>query len=279
MDKMNEYKLSEAEQIIDLFTELLSSQAPKIKKSRLNGYSILDIHYSLALCLANDVHRYYHLSNDEILEYIQDFINVEANLLFAFPSRLISDQDFEKLENLNKESKDYQYQKFQITYKYDKIIPSYHLENIESMETFGNYAISIRFEEDYWEKISNRLGIKIINENLEKEFSDEKDTSTKRIPSYVPMIILIFFLALGFFVFNYYFLATTFLIFEIVYCLKLFLSSVKMKERVLQLVVISISIYGVLEYQMTQIIAALLIVFGGIQLAYLKYKEIRRLEG
>ena len=71
---MNEYKLSEAEQIIDMFTELLSSQAPKIKKSRLNGFSILDVHYSLALGLANDVQRYYYLSNDEILEYIQNFI-------------------------------------------------------------------------------------------------------------------------------------------------------------------------------------------------------------
>jgi hypothetical protein len=272
---MTIYTLDEAKQIIDLYTELLLSPENKIRTSKLKGYSILDIHYSLALELANEIILFNDLSNEDLIEKTQDLINVDIHLLMLFPSRLISDAALEEIENLDDTTTDYKLLKYQINKKYEKSLQTIDLENLESMSSFRDFALSNKFDDDYWDKISIRLGIKLLYDIKEKEdfTRDDSDFSDYTKPFFVPLIILATFSAISFLLFNNYYLSMLFLILEVVFCIKLLFTSFKKKEGVNHLIVILLSAFGIFESHYTQIIAGFLMVFGGFELAYLKYKQ------
>lgn len=273
---MKVYSLDEAKQIIDLYTELLLSPENKIRSSKLKGYSILDIHYSLALELANEIRLLSNLSNEEIIERTQDIINVDIHLLMLFPSRLISDAAIEEIENLDETATDYKLLKFQINKKYEKSLQAIDLENLESMSSFRDFALSNKFsDDDYWDKISIRLGIDLLHDIKEKEdyMIKDSDFSGNQKPLFVPLIILVIFSAISFLLFDHYYLSILFLILEVVYCIKLLFTSFKKKEGVIHMIVLLLSAFGIFESQYTQIIAGFLMVFGGFQLAYFKFKQ------
>jgi hypothetical protein len=271
---MTQLTLEEANEIIELYTELLLSQDNKIRTSKLKGYSIMDIHYSLAIELANVVQLSRNLTDEEISEKTQDLINADFHLLMLFPSRLISDSALEEIENLDETSSDFKLLKFKIIQKYTDSLPPLDLENLESIISFRDFALLNKFDVNYWDKISMRLGIDILQDHKEKDDYANKEPNFEgnKKSLFAPLIILVIFSLISFLLFNYYYLSILFLIIEIIYCIKLLPTSFKKREGLIHLTVLLVSVIGIFKPQFTQIISGLLMLFGGFQLAYIKYK-------
>lgn len=162
---LTKMSLETAEEIISLYTDLCSKEAPSnkykvFKYSDLKGFDIIDINNAFKISSAYQV---FDLGSENI-DKIKEFIKSAEMVVGGFSFFFAPDEVAKKIIELDKKNKD-------ATKEYlllRRLLPKRDIEDLESIESFFNYCISIdRQNENFWELVFNRLRIQFddINTN------------------------------------------------------------------------------------------------------------------
>ncbi len=269
----------ENDNIIDTFLSILQKERlvsiPQlnyyIPESELIGIKITDIYDALILDTTQFIRKLYYLNDLEILEELQEHFNISFQLI-SLCDRLIIDEGFDELNKLDINDQDYNLKKYTVIKEYQNKENCSELMNLESLSSIANYALTIRKDENFWEMISNRYGLLLVDfEDISLHHSTSNKERKHSLISPKIVFIFIIFSGLGIVIFSQYLFALSFLLLlplRLIYNFFFIKNKSDAKLKYWDWIIIFIDLIGIVYIPYTTIIALFLCVFNGLQFIY-----------